>query len=72
MRIESLSAAEDNFIVNIRKKTAFLSSMKKIMFFDDATRKIRKTCKISTSLEDLNFLNPRSHLNRKSVETARH
>ena len=36
--------------------------MKKTMFFHDATRKTRTTCKISTFFEDLSFLNPRSHL----------
>ena len=41
----------------------FLSSMKKIFFFHDATCETRTTCKILTFLEDLNFLNPTSHLN---------
>ena len=45
----------------MRKKTLFLSSMKKIMFFHDVTR---KTCKILSFFEDLNFLNLRSHLKK--------
>ena len=52
-----LSTAEDNFIVNIREKTAL---------FHEGTRKTRTTCKISTSFEDLTFLNPRSHLKKFS------
>ena len=39
-----------------------LSSLIKIMFFNNATRKIRTTCKISTFFEDLSFLNSMSHL----------
>ena len=49
-----------------KEKTPFLSSMKKIMFFHDATRKTRTNCKISTYFEDLNFLNPRNHLKEKN------
>ena len=60
---KELEAAEDNFIVEMKKKTPFLSSM--IKLFYDGTRKTRTTCKTSTFFEDLSFLNPRSHLNRK-------
>ena len=35
--------------------------MKKIMFFHDATRKTRTTCKTSTIFKDLNFLNRKNH-----------
>ena len=38
--------------------------MKKILFFHDAARKTRTTCKISTFFGDLNFLKPRSHLKK--------
>ena len=61
MCIQMAHATEDNFIVKIRKKTSFLSSMKK-MFFCDVTRKTRTTCKLSNIFEDLSFLNPRCHL----------
>ena len=33
------------------------------MFFHDATRKTRTTCKIPTFFEDHSLLNPKSHLN---------
>ena len=32
------------------------------MVFHDATRRTRTACKISTFFEDLDFLNPRTHL----------
>ena len=44
----SSRAAEDNFIVKIRRKTPFLFCKKKF-FFQDATRKT--TCKILTFLK---------------------
>ena len=38
------------------------------MFSHYATRKISPICKISTFSEDLNFLNPRSHLKMHMVK----
>ena len=40
------------------------------MFFHGATRKTRATCQTSTFLEDLNFLNPRSHLKIHGIKRA--
>ena len=58
------------FIVKIRKKEAFLSSLKKVMFFHDAASKTRTYNKISNFFEDLSSVNPRSHpKNAKSFES---
>ena len=40
------------------------------MFSHYATRKISPICKISTFSEDLSFLNPRSHLNGRLVDSV--
>ena len=48
--------------MKIRKKIGIPFFHEKIMFFRDATRKTRTTCKMSTFFEDLKFLNPKSHL----------
>ena len=40
------------------------------MFFHYATHKISLICKISTFSEDLNFLNPSSHLKENSTSNV--
>ena len=63
---KQLNSVEDNFIAKITKNTVSFFHDKKL-FFRNATRKTRPTCRISVVFEDLGFLKPRSHRNIEIV-----